>query len=401
SAGDVDAVFATAEHIFEDSYHLPAIHHGAIETHGSLADYDAAGGLTVYTSTQDAFAQRLNLSRIFQLPLSRVRVAAPAVGGGFGGKIDLVTEPLAAALAIASGRPVRLVYTRREDIAYSRTRHEMFLNVKTAVDGEGHILAQAVEATVNAGAYAGISSSVVWAMCGKLFKLTRTANLRFCGTLVYTNTTPAGAMRGFGSPQLFFAQQRQLQKIANSLQLNPLELLQRNLVRPEDGDPRDNLSHGNPRPLDCLQRGAALFDWEGGRAEQEASRLENGRYRIGVGLAAAAHGNGVYGVHPDATGIILKLNEDGTAVLFSGCCDMGNGSVSLQRQLAAEILGLQPTDIACVQGDTGTSLWDMGNYSSRGTFVSGQAAVKVARALRTELLREAEELLATSSETMT
>lgn len=393
SQGDVDEGMKQAELVFEDRYSLPAVHHAAIETHAALADYDASGKLTVYSPTQDAFAVRVNLSRLFGLKMSKVRVVADPIGGGFGGKIDMIVEHVAAALAIQAGRPVRLVYTRREDIPSSHSRHEMIVYLKTGVNKDGRIVAQDFNVVINAGAFAGGTSSVAWAMGGKLFRIMDTPHIRFKATEVYTNCTCGAAMRGFGSPQEFFAQQRQLNKIAKELGMDITELLLKNLMGEKGVDQRSNTPLGDTFVKACVEKGAALFDWESALAEQEASRQENGRYRIGVGMAVAAHGNGVFGVHPDTTGIILRMNEDGSLVLSSGCCDMGNGSVSLQGQLVSEILGVDMGDITYIQGDTDATLWDLGNYSSRGTYVSGAAAVKAANALRNMLLEEAAGLL--------
>ncbi len=394
--GNLDAGFAQADQIFEGSYRLPAIHHAAIETHAALADYSADGKLSVWSSNQDAFAHRINLSRIFGIPMSRVRVVAPAIGGGFGGKIDMVCEPVAAALAILARRPVRLVYTRREDIPSTRCRHEMIVKLKTGVKKDGTITAQDFDIIINAGAHAGGTSSVVWAMCGKLFRILNTQNIRFTGTAVYTNTLSAGAMRGFGSPQEFFAQQRQMHEIASALGLDMADMELKNMIAPDGRDLRFDSALGNPRPRDCVEKGREMFGWEQAQAEQAASRKEKGRYRIGVGMAAAAHGNGVFGVRPDTTGVMLKMNEDGTAIFFSGVCDMGNGSVSLQQQVIADVLGMRFEDIGCIQADTDATLWDMGNYSSRGTYVSVHAALKAAETMRAELAKEAAQLLEAS-----
>ena len=393
SQGDVDAGFEEADLIFEDRYHLPAVHHAAIETHAALADYDSNGKLTVYSPTQDAFAVRVNLSRLFGLKMSQVRVVADPIGGGFGGKIDMILEHVAALLSIKTGRPVRLVFTRREDIPSSHSRHEMIGYIRTGVKKDGTVTAQDVRMIINAGAFAGGTSSVAWAMGGKLFRLMDIPNLRFQGIEVYTNCTCGAAMRGFGSPQLFFAQQRQFNKIAQALHMDMLDLLRKNLMGERGVDRRNNTPLGNTYPKACVEQGAALFHWEEGLAEQAASQAEGGRYRIGVGMAVGDHGNGVFGVHPDTTGIILRMNEDGSLVLSSGCCDMGNGSVSLQGQLVSEILGVPLSDITYIQGDTDATLWDLGNYSSRGTYVSGAAAVKAANALKDMLIEEAADLL--------
>ena len=233
--------------------------------------------------------------------------------------------------------------------------------------------------------------SIVWAMSGKYFKNHKTPNLRFHAVPVYTNTPVAGAMRGFGSPQEFFAQQCQLNRIAKDLGMDIIQLQLKNLVEPDGVDQRDGLPHGNPRPIDCVLKGMELSGYEEAVREQEDAA--DSRYRIGVGMAVAAHGNGVFGVRPDTTGVIIKMNEDGTAVMFTGVSDMGNGSVTTQTQVVSEILGIPMPHIECVQADTDATLWDMGNYSSRGTYVSCNAAVKAAGKIRQELLKEAAQLL--------
>ncbi len=475
SQGDVDAGMEGADLVYEDRYTLPGIHHAYIETHAVLADYDANGKLTVWSPTQDAWNVRVNLCRIFDMKMSKVRVVADPIGGGFGGKIDILLEHVTAALAMKTGRPVRMVLTRREDIPASHSRHPMIMKIRTGVkkDGtivvtaalamktgrpvrmvltrredipashsrhpmimkirtgvkkDGTIVAQDVHAIINTGGYAGGTSAIAWAMGGKLFRMTNTPNLRFKATEVYTNTIPTGAMRGFGSPQLFFAQQRQINRIAKELgldmtemllknlevytntiptgamrgfgspqlffaqqrQINRIakelgldmtEMLLKNLKDVHDKDGRDGTPLGDLYARECVSMGAELFDWKAGLAEQEASRQENGRYRIGVGMAVAAHGNGVFGVHTDISGVILKMNEDGTLVMSSGSCDMGNGVVTLQAQLISEILDIPVKDITFIQADTDNTLYDWGNFSSRGTYVCGAAAVKAGKAI--------------------
>ncbi|MEA4871140.1 MAG: molybdopterin cofactor-binding domain-containing protein [Christensenella sp.] len=385
SSGDVDKAMAEADRVFSGVYDCPAIHHGAMETHASLAVYDAEGMLTVYTPSQDTFAMRRNLSRIFDLPMSKVRVSVPAIGGAFGGKIDLITEPIAAVLAMKTGRPVRLVYNRTEDICSTRNRHAMRLSLKTGVMNDGTIVAEDMRVFVNAGAYASGTTSVVWAMCGRLFKVHRCPNVRFFGYPVITNTTIGGPMRGFGSPQLFFAQQRQMNTISKALGIDMLELQRINLTNQQGVDPRNQVPHGNARPVDCLNRAAELIDYETAKREQAESR--GGRYRIGVGIGVGAHGNGMYGIKPDITGLMLKMNCDGTCVLFTPTNEMGNSAVTLQKQMVAETLGMPLSDIDCVEADTRLTPYQLGDYSSRGTFVSGHGALKIALHMR-ELLAE-------------
>ncbi len=396
SCGDVDLAMESAYKIYEDTYTMPAVHHGAMEPHVSVADYDSSGKLTLYTPTQDVFGQRENLQRIFGLPMNKIRVLAPAIGGAFGGKIDLITEPITALLAMKTERPVKLVYNRREDICSSRTRHGMKVTLRTGVTKEGVIVAQDVLALMNAGAYTSATMSVCWAMGGKLFKLHKTENLRYRGVPVYTNTAIAGAMRGFGSPQLYYPQQSQMNIIANDLNLDIIEMQMRNLVDPYDVDKGSNQKLGNARVKDCVTIGAKQFEWTKNLLLQMETHHD--RYRIGIGMATASHGNGIYGVMPDKTGIIIKMNEDGSAMLYTGVSDLGSGTVTAQLQVISEILGIPIHKIGCIQTDTDATMWDLGAYSSRGVFVTCQAARVVAEKVRHALAIEAAQLLETDIE---
>lgn len=391
NAGDVDSAMKGAYRVYEDEYSYPAIHHGAIETHACIAQYDAQKKLTLHTSSQDSFAVRINLAKIFGMPMNRIRVTVPAIGGAFGGKIDMVLEHVVALLAIRTGKAVKLVFNRREDIVSSRTRHAMKIRMKSGVTEDGTIVAQDYKVYCNAGAYACGSSNIVWAMCGKIFKVLKNPNIRFTGYPVLTNTPIGGPMRGFGSPQGFFAQQRQMNRIAKDLGLDMAEMERKNLCEPDGMDMRFMTPHGNPRPLDCLEKALDLIGYEGALKEQEATKDDS--YRIGVGIGAGAHGNGMFGVKTDVTALMLKMNDDGTVVLYSGSHDMGNASISLQMQMVSEVTGISMDRISCIQADTESTGYHLGDYSSRGTYVSGHAAVKVAEKMRELLIREAADLL--------
>ena len=391
SCGDVDAAMARAPHVFSDTFTVPPIHHGAIEPHAAIAHYDAGGRLTLYTASQDSFAVRTNLSRIFSLPMSRVRVIVPAIGGAFGGKVDMILEPVAAALSIRCGRPVKLVYSRREDVVSTRTRHAMKISLRTAVDADGTILAEDMRVYCNAGAYASGTSNIVWAMCGKFFKVHRCPNLRFTGFPVITNTPVGGPMRGFGSPQVFFAQQRQMNRIANALGMDMLALQEKNLTLPDGVDHRFALPHGSAQPRACLARAAERIGYREACAEQ--ARTKEDRYRVGVGVAVGAHGNGMFGIRTDITALMLKMNGDGTCTLFTGAHEMGNASLTMQKQILSEILGLPMADIAVVAADTEATPYQLGDYSSRGAFVTGRAAMLLAEDMREKLTDCARALL--------
>ncbi len=392
--GDTDKGFKDSDYIFEDRYTLPAVHHGAIELHVAIADYDCTGKLTVISPSQNTFAFRSILSGIFSLPLNKVRVIRPAIGGGFGGKLEIVLEPVVAQLSMMTGRPVKMELTRKETIISTRTRHGAVIYLKTGIKKDGTIIAQDYRVLTNTGAYTSSALNVVGAMSHKVFKIYKTPNIRYLGIPVYTNTPVAGAMRGYGSPQAFYAQQVQLRKIAAELNLDMVEIQLKNLVDPDSLDPVHGNAMDNPRPLDCVTRGSMEFRWKEKRVFRKFNS-SNDSLRRGVGMAVGLHGSSLFGAHRDFTCLTLKLNEDGTAILSSGTHDMGNGSIRVQTMIIGEILGMDPDRIMCNEADTDTVPYNIGDYASRGTFVSGNAAVKVAERIKKEILAEASVLLMT------
>ncbi len=387
--GDINKGFLQADSVFEDRYFVPAVHHGAIENHIAIADYSYNGKLTVWTPTQNVFAYRLILSKIFEMPFNKIRVIKPAIGGAFGGKLEMSIEPVAALLAKMTGKPVRLELHRRESIVSTRTRHAAVIYMKTAVKKSGRITAQDIRVIANAGAYPTGSLHVVGTMSHDIFRIYKNNNCHFSGVPVYTNSPIAGAMRGFGAPQVFFAQQAQMNKIARSLDIDIIDLQIENLIEPLDSDVFGK-PLGNPRPIDCVKKGKTIFKW-GNRNPSE----NNGRFKRGIGMAVGCHGNSCFGVHRDATALILRLNEDGTAILYTGTHDMGNGSITLQTLIISEVLGIKPEHIECVEADTEITPWNLGDFASRGTFVSVNAAKKVAESMKSRILNEAAEILGT------
>lgn len=394
-SGDIKEGFSESDYIFEDKYIVPPVHHGAIENHIAIAKYSKDGKLTVWSPNQNTYGYRIALSKIFQLPMNKVRVISPAIGGSFGGKLEMTIEPVAALLSMVTGNPVRVELSRSESITSTRTRHGAVIYIKTGVKKDGTIQAQEMKVIANTGAYASSALNVIGAMSHKVFKLYKVKNMKFHGIPVYTNTPIAGAMRGYGSPQAFFAQQVQLNKIAKKLNMDMVDIQLKNLVEPTDLDPRFNKPHGNPRPIDCVIKGREVFKWH------EVRKTKNtDRFKYGIGMAVGAHGNGVFGAHRDATTLMMKINEDGSAVLYTGSHDMGNGSISLQMQIISEVLGISEDNITCIKADTDTTPWHLGDYASRGTFVVGSAAKKVAESIKKQLIEEAIILLNEAEENL-
>lgn len=394
NAGDVDKAFEESDHIFEDEYTVPAIHHGAIETHSTIAQYDYRGNLTVYTPCQNIFSFRILLSQIFEMPLHKIRVVRPAIGGSFGGKLEMTIEPVAALLSKMTMRPVKLVLNRKESIIATRTRHGALVKIRSGVKNDGEIVAQDIEIYTNTGAYASSALNVMGALSHKVYKVYKIPNMRFKGVPVYTNTIIAGAMRGYGSPQVFMAQQSQIGKIAKVLNMDLTEVQAKNASEPDGVDVRFNSPLGNPRILDCIEKGKEIFKWD----KKKALPKEDEKYYRGIGMALGAHGNGVFGAHRDVITLTLKLNEDGTATLITGVHDMGNGVATMQTMMVSEVLGIRPEDVETYEADTDACAFNLGDYASRGVFVEGAGAKKTAEKLKDMILDEAEKFMEVSKD---
>ena len=392
-AGNVEEAFAGCDYVFEDRYTTQAIHHAAIEPHIAIADYDSCGKLTVYSPCQNTFAFRVIMSRIFGLPYNKIRMVSPAIGGAFGGKLEVTVEPVAAVLSQMTGKPVRVEYSRKETILSTRVRHGSVSYIKTGFMKDGTLKAVDFKVYTNTGAYASSAMNVSGAMSHKVFKAYKIDHMRFQCQPVYTNTEIAGAMRGYGSPQVYFGWQRQLQKIADFLHMDMARLQEMNMVDPDSCDPIFHKPHGNPRPKECLKRAMELIDYERCLKEQEDTREDE--IRIGVGLALGVHGNNCVGAHRDVSTPMIKMNEDGSCIYYTGSHDMGTDTLGMQMQIVSEVLGISMDRIDCLAADTDVVHWHIGDYSSRGVFVAGSAAKKTAEAMKRELQTEAAKVLKT------
>lgn len=387
--GNTREAFLKCDHVIEGTYTTSPIHHAAIEPHAVLAEWGPDGKLSVYSPNQNCFAFRVILSDIFGLPLNRIRVCAPAIGGAFGGKLEMTIEPVAAVLSKLAARPVKIVLSRRETMMATRVRHGSLSHIKTGFDNDGKIRAMEFKIYTNTGAYASSALNVAGALTHKVFLAYNIPNMKIKAVPVYTNTETAGAMRGYGSPQIYFGMQRQVNEVARVLGKDPAEIQRINMVRPESINPVSGEKIGNPRPLDCLEKALRLSDYEKAIARQKQSKMEKGDIRIGVGIALGVHGNNCFGVHRDNTSPMLKMNEDGTCLLYTGSHDMGTDTVGMQKQIVAEVLGITADRITAVAADTDSCLWHIGDYSSRGVFVVGEAARRVAEKMKILLLEEA------------
>lgn len=396
NAGDVDSALAQCDYVFEDRYTMPPIHHAAMEPHVAIAHWTVNDKLTIYAPCQNTFGFRVVLSRIFGLPHSKIRLISPAIGGGFGGKLETTLEPIVALLSKMTRRPVRLIYNRKEAMLSTRVRHGAVEYVKTGFMKDGTIKAMDVKVIFNTGAYASSAMNVAGASSHKVFKAYKIPDMRYTAYPVYTNTPVAGAMRGYGSPQAYFGVECQLNKIAHFLNMDTVDLQRKNMVDPDSLDPCFHNPLGNPRPKDCLDKALEIFDYQAALARQEATK--NDVVKIGVGVALGVHGNNCFGAHRDTTTLMVKMNEDGSCILYTGTHDMGNDAIGMQTQIISKELGISLDRIDVIAADTDTCLWHLGDYASRSVFVVGGAALKVAMSMGKELRLEASQVLGVSPE---
>jgi len=392
--GDVERGFAEADHIIEGSYEVPKVQQASIEPHVVVTYWDEDDRLVIRTSTQVPFHVRRQLAPVLGLPPKRIRVIKPRIGGGFGGKQEVMIEDVAAHLTIATGRPVRFEYTRAEEFEAARSRHPMRFRMKTGVKRDGTITANEMMCLSDTGAYGCHALTVAGNTGHKGMALyvgdggyRAAPNIRFHADVVYTNTPPSGAYRGYGVPQGFWAVDRHMENIARQLGLDPIQFRLKNALRAGELQPFSTAwSEGRePRPeiihtcaLDeCVQHGSAAIDWPHKYGSPMWHQIEGKPHlRRGIGIALVMQGTAI--PYLDMGGASLKINEDGSFNLLVGATDLGTGSDTVLAQLAAEVLGVPLDDVVIYSSDTDFTPFDKGAYASSTTYISGTAVVRAA-----------------------
>lgn len=393
--GDVEVGFAEADLVIEGTYHVPKVQQAHIEPHVVVTYWDEDDRLVVRTSTQVPFHVRRQLAPVLGLPPKRIRVIKPRIGGGFGGKQEVLIEDVAAHLTIATGRPVRFEYTRAEEFFASRSRHPMRIHVKTGVKRDGTITANEMYALSDTGAYGCHALTVTGNTGHKSMALyvgdgryRASPNIRFYADIVYTNTAPSGAYRGYGVPQGFWAVERHMEVIARRLGVDPLAFRLKNALRAGELHPFSTAwSEGRePRPEtintcgleDCVVQGSAAIGWDEKYDSHDWHHVPGRPYlRRGIGVAMVMQGTAI--PYLDMGGASIKINDDGSFNLLVGATDLGTGSDTVLAQQAAEVLGVPLEDVVIHSSDTDFTPFDKGAYASSTTYVSGAAVVKAAR----------------------
>lgn len=392
SFGDVEQAFQEVDYSREDRFELKPTAHCQMEPHAAVASYNPLEDkLHVWLSTQGIFLKRLFLSKTLNLPASKIRVHHSFVGGAFGGKIDLFPyEFCAAHLSMKTGRPVKIELDREEVFMTTRQRHPIIVKIKTGVKKDGTILAQDIKVIADNGGYRGSGPVVIFLCHGFSFPVYHVPNYRYEGFSIYTNNGIRGPQRGHGAPQIRFAIDSHLDLIARDLGLDPLEIMHKNVRKKGDvlpnGDRLDSCGL-----TECLTGAAAAIDWQRKRKQSQVATNGN-RYRRGVGISLCSMFSGAM-YYPFASAAVVKLHDDGSATLFTGAQDIGQGSYTTMSQVLAEELDIEMEDICVVAGDTELCPIDLGSFLSCTALVTGNAVKKAAADAKRQLLESAAELL--------
>ncbi len=379
--GAVDAALESAHEVVEADYFFAGTAHAPIEPHAALAEYDARGLLTLTASTQIPHYVHRTLAKVLDLPQDRVRVVQPALGGAFGGKSDPFGHELVAAkLAMKTGRPVKVLLSREETFYTHRGRHPMEMRMKLAADASGRLTALDSDITIDGGAYTSFGMITAYYAGQLLTAPTGYETYRFDSRRVFTNKPPCGPKRGHGSVQPRFAFEIQVDRMAERLGLDPIELRRRNDVGPNTTTINGQRITSNGF-LECLRVVEAASDWKARRGQ-----LPFGR---GLGVAGSTYISGTaYPVYPNEmpqSGVQVRLDRSGRAHVMCGASDIGQGSDTMLQLVVAEELGLHPDRVRVTSSDTDLSPVDLGAYSSRVTFMAGNACREAAVTLASKV----------------
>lgn len=386
SRGDVDKGFAEADFVIEGEYGGGRPTPAYMEPNVISCQWDGNGNLTVWISTQTAFMVRGIMAEVLGLPLHKVRVLVDHMGGGFGAKQDLFQQEfLCALLAKETRRPVRMEYTREETFLGGRSRHPVKIWLKQGFKNDGTITAREAKVVFNSGAYGSHGPGVTIVGTSALVSLYRCENVRLEGRCVYTNSPIAGAFRGYGVVQTYYALDIQMDEAAAKLGVDPMELKLKNVVREGDIAPSEHplIGHGLE---DCIRKGAEITNWTQLR---QRPRDTSGPIRKGWGIGCEMHGSSAYPGIKEQGNAIVKMNEDGTVVLLTGTAGLGTGAHTALAQIVAEELGIQFESVSVVHGDTDVVPWDIGAFASHTTYMGGRAAQMAATEVKKQVIERA------------
>ncbi|MCK5014870.1 MAG: molybdopterin-dependent oxidoreductase [Candidatus Omnitrophica bacterium] len=380
--GNSDRALKEADYVREDLFFTPAAHQAAMEPHVCVAQWEKhTNKITLWASSQAPFKCRETLAKTLKMDLNNIRVIKMAVGGGFGGKLEMLPMDFSACLLSkkAGGLPVKICYNREEEFLASRRKHGIIYKLKSGVKKDGTIAAITGEVIADGGAYCSYGPTVLAAAIMRIFMVYKIQHLRVTGYRVYTNTPISGAMRGFGGVQAGFAIESHMDMLAEGIGMDPVEFRLKNITTPNMTTINKLIISTNGLK-ECIERATETAGWSKKRGKQK--HLHRG---MGIGIAGDVMGSKMYKSHESA-GSIVKVEEDGSVYLFTGAADTGQGSDTALSQIACQELGVSYSRIKCKAGDTEITPFDTGSFASRVTFITGNATILGARDAKMQIL---------------
>lgn len=375
----------------EGEYETPIVKHCHIEPAISFA-YEEAGKIVVVSSTQIPHIVRRVCSQALGLPIGKIRIIKPYIGGGFGNRQDALTEPLNAYLTTrVRGRPVKLEYTREETFAFTRVRHAMHFKITSYLNREGDFVARSVKAYSNQGGYASHAHALVANAINAFRMMYPVGAIKGEAYTVYTNLATAGAMRAYGIPQISFALESHIDDIAKVTGLDPIAIRKRNMMKLGYVDPITTITCHSTGLEECIERGEKYLNYS---EKREKYSKQSGAIRRGVGMSIFCYKSCVYPINLETSACRLVLNQDGSAQLQMGATEIGQGADTVFTMMAAETLGFTIDKIHLIsRQDTDVTPYDSGAYGSRQTYVGGMSVKKTAEKFKAEILKFAGKLL--------
>lgn len=401
--GDVEKTLPECDVVIESTFFTQAQAHSMMEPHTVNARIDYQGRLVLFSSTQTPVHVRRIIAEALEYPLSRIRVIKPRVGGGFGGKQCLHGELLVSAVTLRTGKPSKMVYTRKEVFESTFSRHPMRFDIKLGAMKDGTLKGIDVEVLSDTGAYGEHALTVFMVAGSKVFPLyNKVDSIRFGGKVVYTNRTPAGAFRGYGAIQGNYALESAVDILCEKLSMDPIAFRQKNMMKEGETSPMFEImgegTEGTAMIMEtckldyCVKRGMEIIGW---KEKYPKKDMGSGKVR-GMGMALAMQGSGI--PYIDMGSAMIKLNDDGFFNLMIGATEIGQGSDTILAQIAAECLGVHPDKIVVYSSDSDLTPFDTGAYASSTTYVSGNAVWKAAEKMKQMIIEEGAHALGVPAE---
>ncbi|HNX74249.1 MAG TPA: molybdopterin-dependent oxidoreductase [Candidatus Rifleibacterium sp.] len=401
AVGDVKKGFKQADVVLEKTYYPHYAQHCPIEPHICIGYLDENDRLVLRTSTQVPFHARRITAQTLGIPVKKIRVIKPRIGGGFGTKQEVLLEDVCGLVALKTRRPCVWALTRAEEFMAARTRHPMVVTIQSGVKKNGTITAISMRIISNTGAY-GSHGLTVLSNCGsKVLPLYRADNIEFIGDTVYTNLPVGGAYRGYGATQAAFAMECQMDEMAEAIGMDPIKFRQMNHIKEGESSPifkalgegREgvDMAIGSCGLSKCITEGMKHIDWA-----KKYGKPGNGTKRRGLGMCCLMQGSSIPEI--DMGAVFIKMNEDGSFNMLLGATDLGTGSDTVLGQIAAETIGCKLTDMLVYSSDTDMTPFDVGAYASSTTYLTGGAVINCAKKVREQIVAVAASIMGEKSE---